>query len=79
MKQGKMIKVWVAHADITLLKVDAIVCAANAGLVLGSGVAGAIWRRGGPEIQEECDRIGKRHQDNETEHKSEAVHENLLR
>ena len=45
-------------SDITLLPVDAIVNAANEALQLGSGVAGAIRQRGGPTIQEECDRIG---------------------
>lgn len=40
--------------DITLQEVDALVNAANTDLVLGSGVAGAILRRGGAEIQEDC-------------------------
>lgn len=44
--------------DITELDVDAIVNAANSSLALGGGVAGAIRERGGPRIQEECDRIG---------------------
>ena len=44
--------------DITALDVDAIVNAANEHLQLGSGVAGAIRRKGGPAIQRECDRIG---------------------
>ena len=44
--------------DITDLKVDAIVNAANSHLILGSGVAGAIYRKGGPSIQYECDKIG---------------------
>lgn len=44
--------------DITDLAVDAIVNAANSALVLGSGVAGAIARKGGPAIQAECDKIG---------------------
>ncbi|RMH21873.1 MAG: macro domain-containing protein [Acidobacteria bacterium] len=44
--------------DITELEVDAIVNAANEELKLGSGVAGAIREKGGPSIQEECDRIG---------------------
>lgn len=45
--------------DITEDSVDAIVNAANSGLVLGGGVAGAIRRKGGQSIQDECDRIGK--------------------
>jgi O-acetyl-ADP-ribose deacetylase (regulator of RNase III) len=48
----------VVQADITALDVDAIVNAANNHLVLGSGVAGAIRTKGGPSIQEECNRIG---------------------
>lgn len=46
------------QGDLTELAVDAIVNAANAHLVLGGGVAGAIRMKGGPSIQEECDRIG---------------------
>jgi O-acetyl-ADP-ribose deacetylase (regulator of RNase III) len=46
------------EADITELDVEAIVNAANEQLELGSGVAGAIREKGGPSIQEECDRIG---------------------
>jgi O-acetyl-ADP-ribose deacetylase (regulator of RNase III) len=46
------------QGDITEMDSDAIVNAANAQLVLGGGVAGAIRRKGGPQIQEECDRIG---------------------
>ena len=37
---------------------DAIVNAANNELMLGGGVAGAIRIKGGPAIQNECDRIG---------------------
>jgi O-acetyl-ADP-ribose deacetylase (regulator of RNase III) len=44
--------------DITELAHDAIVNAANSQLVLGGGVAGAIRRKGGPEIQKQCDKIG---------------------
>ncbi len=47
-----------AEGDITELEVDAIVNAANEELKLGSGVAEAIREKGGPSIQEECDRIG---------------------
>lgn len=47
-----------AQGDITYVRVDAIVNAANEALQLGSGVAGAIRRRGGHSIQEECDRLG---------------------
>lgn len=46
------------EGDITQAEVDAIVNAANSALVLGAGVAGAIRAKGGPTIQEECDRIG---------------------
>jgi O-acetyl-ADP-ribose deacetylase len=46
------------EGDITDLEIDALVNAANEHLQLGAGVAGAIRERGGPSIQEECDRIG---------------------
>jgi O-acetyl-ADP-ribose deacetylase (regulator of RNase III) len=46
------------EGDITEQEVDAIVNAANSDLILGAGVAGAIRAKGGPTIQEECDRIG---------------------
>ena len=46
------------QGDITKMQTDAIVNAANAQLILGSGVAGAIRRKGGPKIQEECNKIG---------------------
>ena len=51
-------RIEVVEQDITLAPVDAVVNAANESLQLGAGVAGAIRRRGGPSIQEECDRIG---------------------
>ncbi|MEJ2250870.1 MAG: macro domain-containing protein [Candidatus Lokiarchaeota archaeon] len=41
--------------DITEAETDVIVNAANAHLKMGGGVAGAIRRKGGPEIQKECD------------------------
>jgi O-acetyl-ADP-ribose deacetylase (regulator of RNase III) len=46
------------QGDITELGTDAIVNAANAQLRLGGGVAGAIRRKGGSIIQEECNKIG---------------------
>jgi O-acetyl-ADP-ribose deacetylase (regulator of RNase III) len=44
----------VVEADITALKVDAVVNAANDHLWMGSGVAGAIKRAGGVEIEREA-------------------------
>ncbi len=44
--------------DLTEMDTDAIVNAANDRLILGGGVAGAINRKGGPKIQEECNKIG---------------------
>ena len=46
------------QGDITECNSDAIVNAANEHLQLGGGVAGAIRRKGGPLIQEECNKIG---------------------
>lgn len=46
------------EGDITELEVDALVNAANSQLILGSGVSGAINEKGGPSIQEECNRLG---------------------
>jgi hypothetical protein len=49
------------QGDITDLNTDAIVNAANTALQLGGGVAGAIRRKGGSRIQEECKEIGGTH------------------
>ena len=48
----------IVTGDLVDQEVDAIVNAANNDLVLGGGVAGAIRRRGGPSIQEECTAYG---------------------
>lgn len=50
----KNVKIIVEKGDITKLDVDAIVNAANSRLIMGGGVAGAILRAGGREIQEEA-------------------------
>lgn len=48
----------IQQGDLTDMDTDAIVNAANNDLHLGAGVAGAIRRKGGEEIQRECDAIG---------------------
>ena len=50
-----MASVEVLDTDITKLEVDAIANAANTRLAHGGGVAGAISRAGGPEVQRESD------------------------
>jgi len=51
-------RILIRQGDLTEMDTDAIVNAANNDLILGAGVAGAIRRKGGDEIQRECDAIG---------------------
>src|SRR5208337_1069595 len=50
-------KIYISKGDITDMAVEAIVNPANTDLLMGSGVAAAIRRKGGERIQEECERL----------------------
>jgi len=56
MNAGERIEI--RQGDLTEMGCDAIVNAANNDLQLGGGVAGAIRRKGGPQIQAGCNEIG---------------------
>lgn len=50
-------KIEVLQGDITAVDVDVIVNAANTSLLGGSGVDGAIHRKGGAALQDDCRRL----------------------
>ncbi len=57
--RGELMPLEIVRHDITKMKVDAIVNAANTSLKMGGGVCGAIFRAAGiHELQQACDKMG---------------------
>ena len=54
-----MARIEIVQGDITDADVEGIVNAANTDLKLGGGVAGAIRRKGGPWVHEQCNWVGR--------------------